>query len=548
MPVTSKQLYQELKSSDLIDKSDLALAQTTASHLECSLPTVLLGRGLITPEALGTILSKLHQHPFIQLSTYAIDDNDLHSIPESIAVSRHAIVFKREEQTIHIAMVDPADLDTQELIRKTIGPGTRIKVYVTLEEEVKHALKLYGKNKFVSQDIPTSTASAVEIIDQILEAAVRDEVSDIHLEPLEREVLIRFRVDGVLINKMLVPKTNQDSLVARIKILAQLKIDEHRLPQDGQFEYQAKRGSKNSLRVSIIPTVHGEKIVLRLLEDALNKFTLEELGLLPEDQEILHHVLQKTHGMFLVTGPTGSGKTTSLYTMLGLLNQPGVNIVTIEDPVENRIPRINQIQINPAVDLTFANGLRSVLRQDPDIIMVGEIRDQETAVIAVNSAMTGHLVCSSVHANSAAGVIPRMFDLGIEPFLLASTLNAVIAQRLVRLLCSHCQEAIPVNPLLRKQIQQLDPKISPAILDNITENFKPVGCHHCNHTGYKGRAGIFEVLSVNDQVVNQIASKATSSEIETAARSRGVKTMLEDGLIRVAKNQTTIEEVVRVIA
>jgi type IV pilus assembly protein PilB len=547
MPVTPKVLHQAIEASNQIDKSDLKLALTTATHLGCSLSTVLLGRGLITPAALGEILASLYKVPFIDLETTPINPADLALVPETLASQRHCIVVKKEGSTVHLAMEEPGDLETQEMIRKSIGSGIRLKTYITTEDAIKKSLKLYGTQSQPQLQIQKSDASAIEVMETMLEDAIRDEVSDIHLEPLEKEVLIRFRIDGVLIDRLVLGKEMHNALIARVKILAELKIDEHRLPQDGQFAYQSKRGSKNSFRVSIVPTVYGEKIVLRLLEDSLNKFTLEELGLLPEDQEIIEHTLKKTHGMFLLTGPTGSGKTTSLYTMLGILNQPQVNIVTIEDPVENRLPRVNQIQINPTVNLTFANGLRSVLRQDPDIIMVGEIRDRETALIAVNSAMTGHLVCSSVHANSAAGVIPRMFDLGIEPFLLASTLNLIVAQRLVRNICS-CAKEVPVSAILLKQLAFLDASVSPVILDNITHNYQPQGCSRCNFTGYKGRSGIFEVLAINDDVLAQIAAKATSSEIWKSARSRGVKTMLEDGLIRVAKGQTTIEEVIRVIA
>jgi type IV pilus assembly protein PilB len=337
MAVTPQTLYREIENSGLVDKSDLKLASTTSTHLGCSLSTVLLGRGLITSKNLGDMLAKLYRVPFIDLDSLPLTATDVMVVPETIAVERHCIVFKKEGTLVHLAMEEPGDLDTQEMIRKSIGSGIRLKVYITTEEAIKKALKVYGSHSKPQLQVQSSGASAIEVIDTVLEAAVRDEVSDIHLEPLEKEVLIRFRVDGVLIDHLVLAKVMHNSLIARIKILAELKIDEHRLPQDGQFAYQSKRGTKNSFRVSIVPTVYGEKIVLRLLEDSLNKFTLDELGLLPEDQEIIEHTLKKTHGMFLLTGPTGSGKTTSLYTMLGILNQPQVNIVTIEDPVENRL-------------------------------------------------------------------------------------------------------------------------------------------------------------------------------------------------------------------
>jgi type IV pilus assembly protein PilB len=552
MSISQPVLVKIIEDSDLVAKSDLKHAQNTARHLNCSLATVLIGRDLIQSSQLGTLLAKHYKVPFIDLAALEIDSADLQLIPEKIAAERGVMAFRREAKTVSIAMHDPKDLETQEIVRKSIGSGTRLQVHFTLETSLKTALKKYQKNgRHPDGELKISRpadTSAVSLIERFIEEAMRDDASDIHLEPLEKEVLVRIRIDGVLNDRIALPKDIHDSLIARIKILADLKIDEHRLPQDGQFTYQNKRHEKRSLRVSIIPTVYGEKIVLRILEDSLSKFALEELGLLPEDQELIEHALQKTHGMFLMTGPTGSGKTTSLYTILGLINRPDLNLVTIEDPVENRIRRINQTQVNPAINLTFAAGLRSILRQDPDVVMVGEIRDQETAIIAVNAAMTGHLVFSSVHANTAAGAIPRMFDLGIEPFLLASTLNLVAAQRLVRVLCLHCRKEIPISPTLKKRLDATGSQQTSPYLKKVNLNYEPVGCSACNYAGYKGRTGLFEILKIDDTVQELIVNKATSLEIWNYAHKNGAKSMLEDGYIKVQKGITTLEEVLRVIS
>ena len=553
MPVNLDTLIKLIEGSGIVKKPDLDDALKVATHLGCDVSDVLLGRNLITEDDYGKILSYHFGISFVNLDNIDISHEVVALIPEDMASERKVIIFENNKGVLSIAMQDPQDLETIETIKKTVGPQYKIVNYVATSTGLKNALKSY-KQRVVNVQavgiikVDETGLSAIALVEDFLEYAVREEASDIHIEPMPEHILIRVRVDGVL-NDYKVLSINQHSpITARIKILSSLKIDEQRLPQDGQFSYQTKTGQKISLRVSTIPTVYGEKTVLRILKTQQIKFNLDELGFLPEDQKAVGKILQRTHGMFLVTGPTGSGKTTTLYTVLGLLNRPDVNIVTIEDPVENRILRVNQTQVNTNINLTFASGLRSILRQDPDIVMVGEIRDKETAVIAINAAMTGHLVFSSVHANTAAGAIPRLLDLGCEPFLLASTLNVVIAQRLVRILCPKCRVTTPITTTIMERLREARGGISKSVASVLTNNYIPKGCPHCLNTGFRGRIGIFEILLIDEPVRDLIVQKASSNKIWDAARMNGPKTMLEDGLIKVSKGLTSIEEVFRVIS
>lgn len=553
MPVNIDSLIKLIEGSGLVKKPDIDDALKVATHLGCDVSDVLLGRNLITEDDYGKILSYHFGISFVNLDNIDIPHEVISLIPEEMAAERMSIVFENKNKILGVAMLDPQDLETIETIKKTVGPQYKIVTYVATSTGIKSALKSYKQRVINVQAASTMKVdetglSAIALVEDFLEYSVREEASDVHIEPMPEHLLIRVRVDGVL-NDYKVLSINQHSpITARIKILSNLKIDEQRLPQDGQFSYQTKTGQKISLRVSVIPTVYGEKTVLRILKTQQIKFNLDELGFLPEDQKAVGKILQRTHGMFLVTGPTGSGKTTTLYTVLGLLNRPDVNIVTIEDPVENRILRVNQTQVNADINLTFASGLRSILRQDPDIVMVGEIRDKETAVIAINAAMTGHLVFSSVHANTAAGAIPRMLDLGCEPFLLASTLNMVIAQRLVRILCPKCKQKVPLTQPIIERLREARGGISPGVANMLNYNYVPKGCPHCLGTGFRGRIGIFEILLIDDDVKELIVQKSSSDKIWDTARKKGPKTMLEDGLIKVSKGITSIEEVFRVIS
>ena len=553
MPVNLDTLIKLIEGSGLVKKPDLDDALKVATHLGCDVSDVLLGRNLITEDDYGKILSYHFGISFINLDNVDIPHEVVTLIPEDMASERKVIIFENNKGVLSVAMQDPQDLETIETIKKTVGPQYKIVNYVATSTGLKNALKSYKQRVINVQaggaiKVDETGLSAIALVEDFLDYAVREEASDIHIEPMPEHILVRVRVDGVL-NDYKVLSINQHSpITARIKILSNLKIDEQRLPQDGQFAYETKTGQKISLRVSIIPTVYGEKTVLRILKTQQIKFNLDELGFLPEDQKAIGKILQRTHGMFLVTGPTGSGKTTTLYTVLGLLNRPDVNIVTIEDPVENRILRVNQTQVNTDINLTFASGLRSILRQDPDIVMVGEIRDKETAIIAINAAMTGHLVFSSVHANTASGAIPRMLDLECEPFLLASTLNVVIAQRLVRILCSKCKQQTPITQSIIERLHEARGGISQSVANVMTHNYTPKGCPHCLNTGFRGRLGIFEILLIDGEVKEMIVQKASSDKIWDAARKKGPKTMLEDGLIKVSKGITSIEEVFRVIS
>ena len=553
MPISQQTLKKLIITSGLVNQADLKTAQKTAEHLGISLFDILVRQSFISEENLGNILSKFFQVKFIDLTKIDIPYKILNLVPESLAVNSHVIVFGKRDNQVLVAMEDPRNLEVIELVRKTIGSGIKVVPHVATPEGIKDALKFYKKRSKDETDElvevnKSKDISPIILVNQLLEEAVRQEASDIHIEPISSQLLIRFRTDGVLHDHMILTKDIHSSVIARIKILSELKLDEQRLPQDGQFSFATKMGETISLRVSTSPTVYGEKIVLRILHDVLNKFSLNELGLVAQDQEIIDRVLGRTHGMLLVTGPTGSGKTTTLYTVLGLLNKSSVNIMTIEDPVENKIPRVNQIQVNPAINLDFASGLRSMLRQDPDIIMVGEIRDHETAVIAVNAAMTGHMVFSSVHANTAAGAIPRMIDLGVEPFLLASTLNMVIAQRLVRVLCPKCLEETEISPIVRKRLNETQNRISPEIIKSLKRDFKAKGCPSCYFTGYHGRVGIFELISLDIELQELIINKSSSNTIWQSARHKGTRSMLEDGLLKANQGVTPIEEVFRVIS
>ena len=553
MPINHDALRSLLEGSGLVKQADLDDAFKVSAHLGCDVSDVLLGRSLISENDYGKILTAYYNVPFVNLDKIEIPHLVINLIPEDLAAEKMVIAFENKDGVLGIAMQDPQDLETTEMVRKVVGNGYRVVLNVATSTGLKNALKGYKERTASLQTgdvikVDETNLSAIALVENFLDYAVREEASDVHIEPIQEQLLVRIRVDGVLQDYKVFPIKQHSPITARIKILSSLKIDEQRLPQDGQFSYQTKTGQKISLRVSIIPTVYGEKTVLRILQTQLTKFNLDELGFLPEDQQAVGKILTRTHGMFLVTGPTGSGKTTTLYTILGLLNRPDINIVTIEDPVENKIHRVNQIQVNADINLTFASSLRSILRQDPDIVMVGEIRDKETSVIAINAAMTGHLVFSSVHANTASGAIPRMLDLGCEPFLLASTLNMIIAQRLVRILCPKCRESVPISDVIWRRLHETRGGISESVASTLTNNFIPKGCPHCLNTGFRGRCGIFEILLIDDDIKRLIVEKASSDYIWDTARAKGPKTMLEDGLIKVSKGITSIEEVFRVIS
>jgi len=400
------------------------------------------------------------------------------------------------------------------------------------------------KNAAENQPEQGKELSIIDLVDSLVEDAYHARASDIHIDPEDKRVRVRFRVDGVLHDSFIFPKEIHSEIVTRIKVLSGLRTDEHQAAQDGRFRIIIKKEGPVDVRVSIAPTYYGENAVLRLLAEKAEKFTLETLSFSEADKKKVVNAIKKPYGMILCTGPTGSGKTTLLYSFLKALNTPKISIITIEDPIEYSIEGIDQIQINPRTGLTFANGLRSLLRQDPNVIMVGEIRDEETAAIAVNAALTGHLLLSTLHTNDAATTLPRLIDMKVEPFLIASTVNIAVGQRLVRKICSNCKIKKPVS---ENEIKSLSEALPKKILEGCKEFYQGAGCNKCNKSGYYGRIGIYEVMEIDDDIRAAIIRKADSNEIRNIAVKNGMTTMVEDGLKKVLSGMTTIEEILRVI-
>lgn len=572
------QLTQILKDQKIFDSSDLQTNQRKAKELNLSLYDYIISKKIINENQLFENVAAYFKIPFLDLKNTVIRKDVLVLIPEQIAQAHHIIAYDKTNTDLMIAAINPKDIEIFNFLRKKTN--LEIKVFITTPSSISDALKSYhlglkaefgniqkpdgveqstdtngeGKDlKELAEDLPI-----IRIVDTLLEYAIFEGASDIHVEAEEKEVNIRYRIDGVLKNVMTLPKSVHAGISARIKILSNLKLDEHRLPQDGRFKVNTD-DYKVSFRVSIIPTFDGEKIVMRLLNEKSQLLTLEQLGFQSKAYEIVKKNTEKPHGMILVTGPTGSGKTTTLYTILNILNTTEVNISTIEDPIEYRMSHVNQSQVNPKIGYTFAAGLRAFLRQDPDIIMVGEIRDGETAEIAVHAAMTGHLVLSTLHTNDAVTTLPRLTDMGVPSFLIATTTNVIIAQRLLRKICPRCIQSYTLD---KKGVSELNKIIDLKNLAKTLEREKIIslekqnmesllfyrgkGCKECNHEGYKGRIGIYEVLQVTPDVSNLIIRKATDTELKEAAKKQDMLTMLEDGFIKAKQGVTTIEEVLRV--
>ena len=586
MRVENSQLRQFLLDSDLVTRAEFDAAEKEAAEKGVQIGDVLVSTGKISEDDLRRVNAYILGVPFVDLKGVKVPPEVLSLIPEPIARSHNIAAFNRTERGLEVAMLDVQDLSAIDFLRKK--HDVKILPRLTDAESIKVALLQYQKSlkaefgdligkeaaslktyqdgfvageegeKAVSGDLKklAEDLPVVRIVDSLLKHAIVQSASDIHIEPLEKEVLVRYRIDGLLRDAMSLPQEAAASVSARVKVLASLKIDEKRLPQDGRFKVELE-GDRVSVRVSILPTYFGEKIVMRLLRENHRGFTLEAIGFEGEALERIHKALKLSSGMILATGPTGSGKTTTLYTLLDMLNTPDVNISTIEDPIEYQMPRINQTQVRPDIGLTFGNGLRSLVRQDPDILMVGEIRDEETAALSVNAALTGHLVLSTLHTNSAAGAIPRLIDLKIEPFLLSSTLSVVIAQRLVRLLCKDKEE----YRLSTEEIAELGEKADMgAVLAHLKKEkvvapkatwetmpfYRPKMSAECED-GYRGRIGIHEVLPVTPSLREKIASGASGDLLEKEARAGGMLTMLEDGIVKAARGITSIEEVLRAV-
>ncbi len=580
MFVEDTQLYKFILDSGLVTKEDLEVAKKDSEVQKKHLGDILVSSGKISADNLRRMQAYGLGIPFVDLKGKKLPFETLTLIPEPIARAHNIVAFKKTDVSLEVAMLDVNDLSAIDFIKKKVN--LKILPRLTDSDSIKEVLIQYQKSlkaefgdliqketaslKMISEEKGEATSEAdlkkiaedlpvVRIVDTLIKHAILQNSSDIHIEPMEEQVLVRYRIDGLLHDAMVLPKKAGPSVSARIKVLANLKLDEKRLPQDGRFKVDMS-SEKVSFRVSILPTYYGEKIVMRLLRESISGFTLEYLSFHGEGLESIHEVLKKTTGMILMTGPTGSGKTTTLYTMLDILNTPDVNISTIEDPIEYQMARINQTQVKPEIGFSFPQGIRTLVRQDPDIIMVGEIRDNETAALAINASLTGHLVLSTLHTNSAAGAIPRLLDMKVEPFLLVSTLDVVIGQRLVRRLSDLKQQ----YKLTKDEFAQLEKLVDLKRVLTALRNEKIVkpsddwdsikfwkAVPGPDDDGFKSRVGIHEVLTMTQTIKNLIMKNATSSEIEDQAKKEGMLTMLEDGIFKCVQGMTTIEEVLRVI-
>lgn len=557
MLVSDEQLSKILAENELVSEDNLNKAKEVAAQSQIPLFKALLNRDLISDENLGRIIADAIGAPFISLSRVHIAKDILQIVPEVVARKQRIVVFKKDKDGLHLAMEDPKNVQIREFVEKKVG--IPVISYYTTERDINHGLELYTKDvtaafdEIIAENVKQAKAAKggkaelpiIKIVDTIITYAYKNKSSDIHIEPEERYSLVRFRIDGILHDIVKLPAEVHPQMVTRVKVLSKLRTDEHQAPQDGKIQY--KVGEDNiDIRVSTVPITQGEKIVMRLLSERSRQASLGDLGFSDTDLAKIEKAYKKPYGMILATGPTGSGKTTTMYAVLKILNEREVNIMTIEDPVEYSIQGVNQIQVNPKTNLTFATGLRSIVRQDPNIILVGEIRDEETAGIAVNSAMTGHLVLSTLHTNDAATAIPRLLDMGIEPFLVASSTNVIVAQRLVRKVHSVCKVSE------ERDISELTKHLGEALVKRVFGDVKTVrlyrgkGCKLDHGTGYEGRVGIFEVLEIDDEIRQAIVERKSAADIAKIAIKNSMTTMIENGLEKAKQGITTIDEILRV--
>jgi type IV pilus assembly protein PilB len=590
MRISDVTIEKLLERSGITTEAQMTALKEESVRSSRSLHDLVIKQSLIDEKHLAELFADYVHVPFIQLEPKDIIQTVLSQIPERIARQYNAVLFKIDEEgTRHLAMDDPDDIQAVNFIQKEIGDNT--KIYLATRDNILACLENYRgdvneelneviniqradstENQNVNDDDVAEDSPIAQTVNLLLEYAIRSSASDIHIEPRESYVQIRYRIDGVLKEVNQLPSNVLGALTSRIKILSNLKIDERRVPQDGRFKIKVA-GKQYALRVSSLPIADGEKIVMRILDESNQAVTLQNLGYWGHSLEVISDAMTEPNGMILITGPTGSGKSTSLFSILTTLNSPDVNISTIEDPVEYKIPGVNQTQTNSKAGMTFASGLRALLRQDPNIIMVGEVRDGETANLSIQAALTGHLVLSTLHTNNAATSLPRLLDMGIEPFLIASTVKAVVGQRLVRRLCHVCRQNYEpaqeeVDALVRlfhltngKGLDYIHTLEEQAVEQHIggdtplgstataiTSLWKvtPNGCDECNHTGYKGRIGIYEVLGNTVSLQKLIVGNATSNQIQDQAIIEGMTTMQTDGLIKALRGNTTVEEVLRV--
>lgn len=556
MKLAPEALKQILVNGGYIESEAFDDAVKSAQDLGKNIEDVLVFRGLISSDSYSKLVAEYLKVPYVDLSHQVITDEVLAIIPEKMAVTYHIVPFAKQDNKLLLAMENPNDIEALEFVKR--HTGLMVAPHYTSEDNIKKAMGQYKRNigaefeKVIAENAQMAGAEEdllkaaeklpiIKIFDTILEYAVAERASDIHIEAQDDNVIIRYRIDGILLDIIKLPRTISEPLVARVKILSNLKLDERRIPQDGRYKFKLGMEAV-SLRISIIPGFYGENVVMRILRESERPLSLEELGVNDHNLDIVRNAISKPHGMILVTGPTGSGKTTTLYSVLNILNTVKVKICTIEDPIEYGMPRITQIQVNTKTGLTFAAGLRALLRHDPDIMMVGEIRDKETAEIAIHSALTGHLVLSTLHTNDAAGAMPRLLDMGIEGYLAASTINAVVAQRLVRKICKKCiTEYKPDKTILNKLENDLK-------VDLTQQKFYiGQGCDECHGTGFRGRIGIYEVIEVTEKLRSLVSKKVSSDEILNLAKSEGMTSMMQDGINKVSSGQTTIQEVFKAV-
>lgn len=570
MPTSAQPILTALVADGRIAQAQADAVMTESLSTGMPAEDILRKKRLVSDIDLAKAKAKSLNIPFVTLAGRAITPAIVNFISEPVARKYILIPFEFDGATneLSVAMVDPLDFQVIEFIEKK--SGKRVHPFMALKDDIAGAIdETYSQN--MGEDVTAALKETVEpevktyeagrlgevireapiaqIVSATLEQAIHLRASDVHLEPLTGDTRVRYRVDGILQERLVLPKRLHDAVVSRIKILADMKIDEKRVPQDGRFNF--KMGEEEvDLRVSTLPTVHGEKIVMRLLKKTGGIPTLPELGLRGLALKNLEAQIARPHGIILVTGPTGSGKTTTLYAVLSKLNNNRVNIMTLEDPVEYEIPGVNQVQINPTAGLTFATGLRSFLRQDPNIILVGEIRDRETTGLAIQAALTGHIVFSTLHTNNASGAIPRLLDLGAEPFLIVSSVNCVVGQRIARKICPTCKEEYDLEEAIRKDLTDvlgaLLPKDKPVKLYRGAGTVNGTACSACGGSGYLGRIGIFEVLPISVEIAKLIATRASREDIETVAVGDGMMTMKQDGYMKALEGVTTIEEILRV--
>ncbi|HJV05306.1 MAG TPA: ATPase, T2SS/T4P/T4SS family [Actinomycetota bacterium] len=556
----TKSLGDILVEEGLLDRAQLNRTEEEQQRVGKSLGRVLVDMGLVKEAALVSALARQVGLDFVDLTEHHIDPAAAALLPEQVSRRNRALPIGFDGTRLVVAMSDPANVFALDDIRTITG--MEIKPVVATASDVEAAIRRYGQFEQSVEDIATEASSSaaegdaqdleampaaveeapiVKLVNLLITQAVADRASDIHIEPMEKDIRIRYRIDGVLHEVMRSPKNIQNGLVSRLKVMADINIAERRIPQDGRVGLVVG-GRAVDLRLATLPTVYGEKVVIRILDKTSVLLKLEDLGFSDFAYRRFEEAFRKPYGTVLVTGPTGSGKSTTLYATLNIINTGDRNIITVEDPVEYRLPGVNQIQVNPKAGLTFATALRSILRADPDVVLIGEIRDAETAVIGVEAALTGHLVLSTLHTNDAAAAITRLVEMGVEPYLIASALDCALAQRLARRLCQHCKEAYRPT---EKELQEA--RFPEELASKVDELYRPVGCSRCGKTGYRGRLGLYEVMPITEEIERLTVERRSSDDIRRVAIDQGMITLRSDGLEKVASGATSLEEIFRVV-